>query len=75
MSKLARDDGVEIAWYEAGEGPPVAIANLGYAHAAVLSDLIEDLATDHRVISYDPRGTGESSRRWALRDRGRCRRT
>ena len=63
MPRVTRPDGVEIAWREAGEGPPVAIANLGYSHPSVLRGLVDELATDHRVVVYDPRGTGESSRR------------
>jgi len=62
MPTLQRPDGTRIAWREAGDGQPVAIANIGYAHAGVLQGLIDELASDHRVVAYDPRGTGESSR-------------
>lgn len=62
MPTVTRPDGAEIAWYESGAGPPVLLANLGYAHAAVLQGLVDELSRDHRVLSYDPRGTGRSSR-------------
>ena len=62
MPTLQRPDGTRIAWREAGSGPPVTIANIGYAHAGVLQGLIDELASDHRVLAYDPRGTGDSSR-------------
>lgn len=63
MPQVTRPDGTTIAWWWHGEGAAVAIANIGYAGPAVLRGLIDDLARDHSVISYDPRGTGESSRR------------
>jgi pimeloyl-ACP methyl ester carboxylesterase len=61
MATLTRPDGAEIAWRERGEGPPVIVANLGYAPEAMFASLIDELARDHRVLSYDARGTGESS--------------
>ena len=63
MRQLERDDGIEIHWEERGEGPAVLIA-----HASMISmpgtfdALITDLAADHRVVTWDPRGTGRSSR-------------
>jgi pimeloyl-ACP methyl ester carboxylesterase len=61
MPTLIRPDGAEIAWRERGEGPPVIVANLGYAPEALFASLIDELARDHRVLTYDARGTGESS--------------
>jgi pimeloyl-ACP methyl ester carboxylesterase len=61
MAKLAVGDGVELNWEERGEGPLVVGAFACLAHPAVFESLLADLATDHRVITYDPRGCGESS--------------
>jgi pimeloyl-ACP methyl ester carboxylesterase len=63
VPRVTRPEGVAIAWNQRGEGPADALANIGYAGSVVLQGLIDELASDHRVISYDPRGTGRSSRR------------
>ena len=64
MPKLKRDDGVEIHWEERGEGPVVLLAHAGWASMpSTYSTLLADLATDHRVVTRDPRGTGQSTRR------------
>jgi 3-oxoadipate enol-lactonase len=53
-------DGVALAIFAAGEGDPLLlIPGLG-ARAAVFDPIIGDLAREHRVISFDPRGIGES---------------
>jgi pimeloyl-ACP methyl ester carboxylesterase len=62
MPKLTRGDGAQIAWRARGEGPKVVLAAHWYAHPAVLEVLATELARDHRMITYDRRGTGESSR-------------
>jgi pimeloyl-ACP methyl ester carboxylesterase len=62
MPILQRPDGAEIAWHDLGEGPPVVLANIGYADPAIVAGLSEELARDHRVLTYDTRGTGGSSR-------------
>ena len=61
MPKLARDHGAEIHWEERGEGPLVVGAFACLAHPSVFRTLLGDLAADHRVVTYDPRGCGESS--------------
>jgi pimeloyl-ACP methyl ester carboxylesterase len=55
-------DSVEIHWEERGEGPLVVIANQFFSEAWVFEGLIGLLAEEHRVVIYDPRGTGRSSR-------------
>jgi pimeloyl-ACP methyl ester carboxylesterase len=64
MSKtLRRPDGVELHWEAQGEGPLVAIVHhLLWSHPDVYRDLVADLVRDHRVVQYDPRGCGHSSR-------------
>jgi pimeloyl-ACP methyl ester carboxylesterase len=55
-------DSVEIHWEERGEGPLVVIANQFFSESWVFEGLIGLLAEEHRVVIYDPRGTGRSSR-------------
>jgi len=62
MATTKLPDGVEIHWDERGEGPLVVIANQFFSEAWVFEGLTSLLAEDHRVVTYDPRGTGHSSR-------------
>jgi pimeloyl-ACP methyl ester carboxylesterase len=62
VPRLKRPDGVEIDWRDRGEGPPVVVTCACFAHPAIFEDLYAELARDHRVITYDPRGAGKSSR-------------
>lgn len=63
MPALDRPDGVEIHWEDQGRGPTVVVAHqLLWSYPQVYADLIADLAGDHRVVTYDPRGCGLSSR-------------
>ena len=62
MPELARPDGARIHYEVRGEGPLVALA-LGYvATPAVYEGIAADLARDHRVVTWDPRGCGRSSK-------------
>ena len=63
MLTLERPDGVKLAWAVRGEGPPVVLANQFFGVAETFAPLLEDLATDHRVITYNLRGTADSTRR------------
>ncbi len=63
MALLARDDGIEIHWEERGTGPLVVLAPYCISHPSVFEPLRADLTTDHRVVRYDDRGSGESTRR------------
>jgi pimeloyl-ACP methyl ester carboxylesterase len=59
---LERPGGVEIHWEERGEGSLVVLAAYWSGHPGVYTDLLDDLATDHRVVAFDARGTGGSTR-------------
>jgi 3-oxoadipate enol-lactonase len=53
-------DGVALAVYVVGDGDPLLlIPGLG-ARGAVFDSIVPDLARQHRVITFDPRGIGES---------------
>ena len=62
MPSATAPGGVELAWSETGDGPPVLITTQNFAQRTVPSALIDELSRDHRVLLYDPRGTGESTR-------------
>jgi pimeloyl-ACP methyl ester carboxylesterase len=62
MPQLKRPDGIELHWEEQGAGPLVVLATQFFGSAEVFTGLIADLATDHRVVTYDARGTGRSTR-------------
>lgn len=56
----ATDDGIELAVFVAGDGAALLlIPGLG-ARASVFDPIMPDLSRRHRVITYDPRGLGES---------------
>jgi pimeloyl-ACP methyl ester carboxylesterase len=63
MPRLRRPDGVEIEWRLHGdEGPLVVIALMALQPPVVCRRFVEEMASDHRLLTYDLRGTGESSR-------------
>lgn len=62
MAQLERPDGVELHWEERGEGPLVVLAPHCWGHPGVYEALLSDLARDHRVVTWDARGTGGSTR-------------
>lgn len=63
MPRVQRPDGAEIDFRVQGdEGPLVVIVRMGLHPPVVCSGIVDELATDHRVLSYDLRGTGGSSR-------------
>jgi pimeloyl-ACP methyl ester carboxylesterase len=63
MPIVKTPDGVEIHWIERGEGPLIVFASQFFGYPEVFEDLISDLVTDHRVVTYDTRGTGRSTKR------------
>jgi pimeloyl-ACP methyl ester carboxylesterase len=63
MPFLTRPGGVDLAWTEEGEGPLVVLANQFFGRAETFDALLADLLVDHRVVTYNLRGTGDSTRR------------
>lgn len=61
MPKLLRPDGTELHWDERGSGPLVVASFACLSFPAVFGALLDDLARDHRVVTHDPRGCGEST--------------
>src|ERR1700681_2333307 len=53
-------DGVALAVFVAGEGDPLLLIPGLCARATVFDPIVADLARQHRVITFDPRGLGES---------------
>jgi pimeloyl-ACP methyl ester carboxylesterase len=62
MARLQRPDGVELYFEERGEGPLIVFALQFFAYPAVFEGLIDDLVRDHRLVTYDMRGSGSSTR-------------
>lgn len=63
MPVLERPGGIQIYWEESGDGPLVVVACHWSGIPAVFDSLSEDLKRDHRLVVYDARGTGRSTRR------------
>jgi pimeloyl-ACP methyl ester carboxylesterase len=64
MTQLERPDGVEIHWEAGGEGPGMVLSHHTlWSVPSIYAELIAELAGDHRVVVYDPRGCGQSSAR------------
>jgi pimeloyl-ACP methyl ester carboxylesterase len=62
MPTLKRPDGAELHWEQRGEGPHVVIANAYFNYPGYFAGLLDDLTRDHRVVEYDLRGNGHSTR-------------
>jgi pimeloyl-ACP methyl ester carboxylesterase len=59
---LERPDDVEIHWRQRGEGPLVVLASYWSMHPSNFEPLIGELEGDYRVVTFDDRGTGSSTR-------------
>lgn len=55
-------DGVELAYRATGDGPPLLLIMGTSGSYGLWGDLVPVLAESHRVIAYDARGLGDSSR-------------
>jgi pimeloyl-ACP methyl ester carboxylesterase len=62
MPLIRLPDETTLHWSEQGDGPGVLIAGISYGYPGMFQGLVDDLATDHRVVVPDLRGTGGSSR-------------
>jgi pimeloyl-ACP methyl ester carboxylesterase len=62
MPRLQRPDGTEIHWESSGEGPLVVLVSYWSMLPSVFSPLIEEIVAEHRVVLYDDRGAGRSTR-------------
>jgi pimeloyl-ACP methyl ester carboxylesterase len=61
VPELERPDGARIHYEVRGEGPLVVLS-LGFAATpATYEGIVSDLAHDHRVVTWEPRGCGSSS--------------
>jgi pimeloyl-ACP methyl ester carboxylesterase len=63
MPTVERPDGARIDWRPHGEGPLVLVCQVLWSYPEVYEEFIADLARDHCVVLYDPRGHGGSTRR------------
>ena len=62
MPRATTADGVELHWEERGEGTTVILTTYWSMHPTVFEPLTRELETNHRVVRYDDRGCGESTR-------------
>ena len=62
MPRAVAEDGTQLHWEDRGEGALVVISPHWLGLPATFEPLIDDLSADHRVVRYDARGSGESSR-------------
>jgi pimeloyl-ACP methyl ester carboxylesterase len=62
MPKLKLPEGVELHWEADGEGPTVLFVPFWSGYPGSFGALQRELAPDHRILTYDSRGTGESTR-------------
>lgn len=62
MSEVQRPGGVSIHYEARGDGPLAVLVPYWSWAPGVYDELLDDLAGDHRVLLYHPRGTGLSTR-------------
>lgn len=62
MPFVEREDGARLFWQARGEGAGVLIALSYLQHPQVHQGLEAELARGHRIVGYDARGAGESTR-------------
>jgi pimeloyl-ACP methyl ester carboxylesterase len=61
MPRVARPDGAELHWEERGAGPSVLLAHTCISYPEVFGAVCDELVSDHRVLTYHPRGSGDST--------------
>ena len=58
---FADNDGARLHWEERGDGSPLLLV-MGHSYSSRLwYPVLDSLSQDHRVITFDNRGTGQSS--------------
>jgi pimeloyl-ACP methyl ester carboxylesterase len=62
MATLERPGGVELHLENRGDGPLVMLAPYWSGHPGVYEGFLSDLERDHRIVTWDARGTGEATR-------------
>jgi pimeloyl-ACP methyl ester carboxylesterase len=62
MARVQRPDGAELHLETSGDGPILVLAPYWSGHPTVFAGLLADLARDHQVVTWDARGTGQSTR-------------
>jgi pimeloyl-ACP methyl ester carboxylesterase len=62
MARLGRPGGVELHVSEWGDGPPIVVAPYWSGNPTVYRGLLNHLSEDHRIVTWDARGTGASTR-------------
>lgn len=58
---FAESGKARLAWASTGEGDPVLLIHAGVTDSRSWSYLIERLVVEHRVVTYDQRGYGETT--------------
>jgi hypothetical protein len=61
MPNLSRPGDVELHFEERGDGPLVVLAPYWSGQPDVYEGFLSDLSRDHRIVTWDARGTGEST--------------
>jgi pimeloyl-ACP methyl ester carboxylesterase len=59
---VEREGGVSLFWQDWGEGPGLLVVQSYIQHPQVLEGLLAELQGGHRMVRYDARGAGESTR-------------
>jgi pimeloyl-ACP methyl ester carboxylesterase len=59
---IERAEGIELHWEERGDGPLVILAPYSIFHPSVYDPIAAELVRDHRIVRYDDRGAGQSTR-------------
>ncbi|TMK74487.1 MAG: alpha/beta hydrolase [Actinobacteria bacterium] len=62
MASVQRPDGTDLHYETTGDGPTLVLVPYWSGHPAVFAGFLGNLARDHRVVTWDARGTGESTR-------------
>ncbi len=61
-TQFVQTDGVQLAYDLTGDGPPLVLLHAGIVDRGMWDGVVPILAPDFRVLRYDARGFGESSR-------------